>query len=220
MIRAVLWDFGGVITTSPFEAFNRYERERDIPRDFIRSVNATSPDSNAWAQLESSAIDIATFDKLFAQETGAAGHRIPGVDVLRLLSGDVRPEMVDALRAIKREYRVACITNNVRDAGEGPGMAADDSAAAQVREAMALFDFVIESSVVGLRKPDPRIYELACERLEVEPAETVFIDDLGINLKPARAMGMTTVKAVSAAQALEELGDILDLQLTAQEGSA
>jgi putative hydrolase of the HAD superfamily len=99
-------------------------------------------------------------------------------------------------------------------------MAADDSTAAQVREAMALFDFVIESSVVGLRKPDPRIYELACERLEVEPAETVFIDDLGINLKPARAMGMTTVKAVSAEQVLEELGDILDLQLTGREGSA
>ena len=125
MIKAVLWDFGGVFTTSPFESFNRYEQECGIPLDFIRSVNATNPDSNAWAQLESSAIDLARFDTLFATETAAAGHRIAGGEVLKLLAGDLRPEMVAALKTIKQHYRVACITNNVKDAGAGPGMAAD-----------------------------------------------------------------------------------------------
>ncbi|GAB5451569.1 MAG: HAD-IA family hydrolase [Halioglobus sp.] len=213
MIRGVLWDFGGVITTSPFEAFNRFERERGLPLDFIRSVNATNPRDNAWAQLESDAIDIASFDALFAEEAASAGHRIGGVEVLALLSGDVRPEMVASLRAIKGRYAVACITNNVKNAGTGPGMAADSGKAKQMAEAMSLFDFVIESSVVGLRKPDPRIYELACEKMGIQPAEAVFLDDLGINLKPARAMGMQTIKVVTAAQALEELSALLEMSL-------
>ena len=213
MIEAVLWDFGGVITSSPFESFNRFERERGIPPDFIRSVNARNPDSNAWAQLESSAIDIDTFDRLFAAESAEAGHRIAGSDVLKLLSGDIRPGMVTALRQIAQRFRIACITNNVKDAGHGPGMAASDDYAVRIGEVMALFDFVLESSVVGLRKPDPRIYQLACERLGVEPAQAVFLDDLGINLKPARAMGMTTIKVTSERQALEELGRVLEMNL-------
>lgn len=213
MIKAVLWDFGGVITTSPFEAFNRYESEHDIPRDFIRSVNARNPQHNAWAQLESNAIDLSEFDGLFAQETEAAGHRIPGSQVLSLLSGDVRPAMVTALEAIKSRYRVACITNNVRDAGSGPGMAIGADKAQAVASVMALFEFVIESSVVGLRKPDPRIYQLACEKMGIDPAETVFLDDLGINLKPARALGMRTIKVTSEEQALVDLENMLEMTL-------
>ncbi|MCR9106158.1 MAG: HAD-IA family hydrolase [Gammaproteobacteria bacterium] len=211
MIKAVLWDFGGVITTSPFEAFNRYEQERGLPVDFIRSVNATNPDNNAWAQLEQNRIDLAEFDVAFARETAAAGHRIAGTDVLQLLSGDVRPSMVTALTLIKQRYRVACITNNVQAAGSGPGMASDNAKAQQIAGVLALFDFVLESSVVGVRKPDPRIYTMACEKLEVDPNETVFIDDLGVNLKPARAMGMTTIKVRSQAQALAELAALLEL---------
>jgi putative hydrolase of the HAD superfamily len=213
MIKAVLWDFGGVFTTSPFEAFNRYEAEKGIPLNFIRSVNANNPDSNAWAQFESSQLELAEFDALFAAETESAGHRIPGIDVLNLLSGDVRPEMVEALGLIKQNYRVACITNNVQGAGEGPGMASDAAKAAQVLEILALFDVVIESSKVGIRKPEPRIYEMACEAIAVDPTEVVFLDDLGINLKPARAMGMTTIKVVSSAQALGELSEILSMTL-------
>jgi putative hydrolase of the HAD superfamily len=213
MIKAVLWDFGGVFTTSPFEAFNRYEAEKGIPLNFIRSVNANNPDSNAWAQFESSQLELAEFDALFAAETESAGHRIPGIDVLNLLSGDVRPEMVEALGLIKQNYRVACITNNVQGAGEGPGMASDAAKAAQVLEILALFDVVIDSSKVGIRKPEPRIYEMACEAIAVDPTEVVFLDDLGINLKPARAMGMTTIKVVSSAQALGELSEILSMTL-------
>jgi len=213
MIKAVLWDFGGVFTTSPFEAFNRYEAEKGIPLNFIRSVNANNPDSNAWAQFESSQLELAEFDALFAAETESAGHRIPGIDVLNLLAGDVRPEMVEALGLIKQHYRVACITNNVQGAGEGPGMASDAAKAAQVLEILALFDVVIESSKVGIRKPEPRIYEMACEAIAVDPTEVVFLDDLGINLKPAKAMGMATIKVVSSAQALGELSEILAMTL-------
>ncbi len=213
MIKAVLWDFGGVFTTSPFEAFNRYEAEKGIPLNFIRSVNANNPDSNAWAQFESSQLELAEFDALFAAETESAGHRIPGIDVLNLLAGDVRPEMVEALGLIKQHYRVACITNNVQGAGEGPGMATDAAKAAQVLEILALFDVVIESSKVGIRKPEPRIYEMACEAIAVDPTEVVFLDDLGINLKPAKAMGMATIKVVSSAQALGELSEILAMTL-------
>jgi putative hydrolase of the HAD superfamily len=214
MISAVLWDFGGVITSSPFESFNRYEREHGLPENFIRSVNATNPDHNAWARLESSEIDIATFDTLFAGESETAGHRVPGADVLLLLSGHIRPRMVEALKSIKQKYRIACITNNVREVGAGPGMMADEEKASQVLDVMGLFDFVIESSVVGFRKPDPRIYTLACDKLEVDPAEAVFLDDLGINLKPARALGMSTIKVVSEDQALKDLSSLLGMDLT------
>ena len=123
-IEAVLWDFGGVLTTSPFEAFNRYEAEQGLPKDFIRTINATNPETNAWARFESSSISLDEFDEAFAEESAAAGARVPGREVVALLSGDVRPRMVDMLRLCKRNYAVACITNNVKS-GQGPGMARD-----------------------------------------------------------------------------------------------
>lgn len=204
MIEAVLWDFGGVLTTSPFEAFNRYEAERGIPRDFIRTINATNPEGNAWARFESSQISLEEFDTAFAEESTAAGHRIPGGEVVALLSGDIRPRMVAALEHCKEHFGVACITNNVKS-GTGPGMARDSDRADAVQAVMALFDLVVESSIEGIRKPNPRIYEITCERLGVAPEQTVFLDDLGINLKPARALGMSTIKVLDEAQALEEL---------------
>lgn len=212
MIQAVLWDFGGVLTTSPFEAFNRYESEQGLPRDFIRGINATNPRENAWAQFESSQIGIDEFDGLFAAESERAGHRVPGRDVIALLSGDIRPRMVEVLKCCKEAYRVGCITNNVKG-GRGPGMASSDERADRVAEVMALFDLVVESSVEGIRKPDPRIYRLACERLDVAPDTTVFLDDLGINLKPAREMGMQTIKVIDEAQAIADLQKITGLDL-------
>lgn len=204
MIEAVLWDFGGVLTTSPFEAFNRYEVDRGIPKDFIRAINATNPESNAWAQLESSRISLEEFDRAFAEESEAAGHRIPGADVIALLSGDIRPRMVRALEHCKAHFSVACITNNVKS-GEGPGMARDAARAAAVQSVMDLFDLIVESSVEGIRKPNPRIYEITCERLGVAPDRAVFLDDLGVNLKPARALGMRTIKVIEEDQALADL---------------
>ncbi len=212
MIEAVLWDFGGVLTTSPFEAFNRYEAERGLPVDFIRGINATNPESNAWAQFESSRLTLDGFDAAFAAESEAAGHRIPGREVVALLSGDLRPRMVDLLRHCKEHFAVACITNNVKS-GEGPGMARDSVRAGAVQAVMDLFDLVVESSVEGIRKPDPRIYQITCERLGVDPARAVFLDDLGINLKPAAALGMQTIKVVSESQAIEDLYRLTGLTL-------
>ncbi|HSP28320.1 MAG TPA: HAD-IA family hydrolase [Ilumatobacteraceae bacterium] len=204
MIRAVLWDFGGVILSSPFEAFNRYEAANGLPVDFIRGVNATDPDTNAWALLERNDVAPEEFDALFADESEALGHRIPGTDVLGLLSGEIRPEMVTALdRVIRAGYRTACLTNNV----SGGEQRMD------VGDVMVMFDHVVESSKVGCRKPEPRFYEIACELVGVEPSECVFLDDLGVNLKPAKAMGMTTIKVGAADPAIAELESVLGISL-------
>ena len=213
MIKAVLWDFGGVFTTSPFESFNRYEKEHNIPLDFIRGINATNPDTNAWAQLESSQISLEEFDQAFATETRAKGHEIRGQQVLELLSGELKPEMVNALKIVSGKYRTACLTNNVKGAGEGPGMSKSAQKAEEVAKVMATFELIIESSVVGFRKPDPEFYFTACRQLNIEPSEAVFLDDLGVNLKPARELGMSTIKVLSSDQALSELEQLLDIKL-------
>ena len=211
--KAIIWDFGGVITSSPFEAFNRYEAAQNLPENFIRGINATNPDTNAWARFERSDIDAAEFDSAFRSEALAAGYDVPGRDVLALLAGDIRPEMVVVLDGLKaRNYRLACITNNVKtgnDDAPNPGMAREPKKAAQVADVMARFELVIESSVEGVRKPDPAIYQLACSKLGLNADACVFLDDLGINLKPARAMGMGTVKVLSAAQAIADLATLL-----------
>ncbi len=212
MIKAVLWDFGGVLTTSPFDAFNRYEAENGIPLDFIRGLNATNPTTNAWAQFESSQISVDAFDGAFLDESTAAGHPIGGRHVIELLSGELRPRMVDALRACKARFKVACLTNNVKS-GEGPGMARSAERAARIEGVMELFAVVIESSKEGIRKPNPQFYLLACEKLAIEPDEAVFLDDLGINLKPARALGMTTIKVETEEQTLRELREAVGIPL-------
>ena len=207
--KAVLWDFGGVITSSPFEAFAAYEKQNGLPENFIRGINATNPDSNAWAKFERSDIDAASFDTAFLAEAEARGHSVRGGDVLALLAGAIRPEMVAVLERLKAEgYRIACITNNVKT-GSGAGMARTQEKADAVAKVMQLFEHVIESSEVGVRKPDPAIYQMACDKLGVAPSDCVFLDDLGINLKPARAMGMGTVKVVSAAQGIADLSALL-----------
>lgn len=212
---AVLWDFGGVILSSPFEAFNRFESERDIPLDTIRHLNATDPDANAWARFERSEITAAEFDTLFAAEAAAAGHRIRGHEVLALLRGDIRPEMVRALDLVRTAgYKTACLTNNVHDPMDTVSTDAQPSARqGDVAAIMARFDAVVESSKVGVRKPEPAFYEIACDLLQVKPSQCVFLDDLGVNLKPAAAMGMTTIKVQSADQALSDLEGILGLSL-------
>jgi putative hydrolase of the HAD superfamily len=212
-IKAVLWDFGGVILSSPFEAFDAYERELGLPEGFIRSVNATNPDANAWARMERSELDVEGFSVAFEAEARALGGALDGRRVVELLSGAVRPEMVEALRRCGELYRQACLTNNLADGdGAGTGFGGEERRA-EIASIMAMFDVVLESSKLGIRKPEPRIYELACERLQVEPAECVFLDDLGVNLKPARAMGMTTIKVVEPDQALGELEVVLGLPL-------
>ena len=204
-IEAVIWDFGGVFTTSPFEAFNRYEAARGLPKDLIRAINATDPHDNAWALFERAEIDAAGFDAKFAEEARARGYEVRGADVLPLLSGDVRPRVVAALKACKARFKVGCITNNMQSAGHGAGMASTHDKAAQVAEIMSQFDAVIESSKVGVRKPDPRIYLMMCDLLAARPEACVYLDDLGVNCKPAAQLGMTAIKVSGEAQLLADL---------------
>lgn len=211
-IRAVLWDFGGVLTDSPFDAFRRFEQAHGLPRDFLRRVNATQPDTNAWARYERSELTLEAFDFAFAEETAAAGHRVRGADVVQLLYGALRPTMVEALRRVSEHYVVACLTNNVKTTSSH-GLPTTDDRAQEVARVLAMFDHVIESSKVGARKPEPRFYQLALEALRIEPQQAVYLDDLGINLKPAKAMGMTTIKVIDPPQALAELEAVLEFPL-------
>ena len=193
MIRAVLWDFGGVITTSPYDSFNIYEESKNLPKDLIRTINSTNPDNNAWAKLERSEIDQEEFDSLFEVESRQFGHSVPGKQVLALLKGQIRPEMVKALREIKDKLIQGCLTNNIQST-EGQELETDNAAISGThQEIMGLFDFVFESSKENVRKPDPKFYQLACKRGKVNPNEVIFLDDLGINLKPAKALGMKTI---------------------------
>ena len=209
-LQAILWDFGGVFTTSPFENFNKREAELGAPRDFIRQVNSTNPDKNAWAQFESNSVSLDDFDVLFADESEGLGFRIEGKAVINVLSGDLRPRMVEVLKVCKQHYKVACITNNVK-AGKGPGMNQNTEKANQVGQVMDLFDAIIESSVVGIRKPNPAIYQMACKTLEVNAQDCAFLDDLGINLKPAKELGMATIKVLTEDQAISDLSKLTGL---------
>src|SRR5467141_5251810 len=209
MIEAVIWDFGGVFTTSPFEAFARFETERGLPADIIRRTNASNHLENAWAKFERAEVDLETFDQLFAAESLALGAEVRGKDVLPLLSGDLRPEMVEALRRIGTELKTGCITNNL----PANAIGSLGGRSLYVAEVMALFDHVIESAKIGPPKPDPRISRIMLEALGDPPKSCVYLDDLGVNLKPAREIGMTTIKVLNAAQAIAELETATGLTL-------
>ena len=201
-----MFDFGGVISSSPFEAFAHFESVHGLPAGFIRTVNATNPDDNAWARLERSEIDLDTFGAEWADESRALGHEVDGRRVLEMLAGEIRPEMVAAVETCGKTYKTACLTNNF--------VSAERAVSDEVAAVYALFDAILESRVLGVRKPDPRFYELACDTLDVRPDEAVFLDDLGVNLKPARELGMHTIKVTDPGEALAELGELLGLSWT------
>src|SRR5579875_2929422 len=157
-IRAVLFDFGGVLTTSPFEAFARYEREHGLPPGFIRSLNAQNHHDNAWARLERNEVSIPQFVELFEAESAGAGHVVDGASVLALLGGELRPRMVRAVERCRRHYLVGLLTNNFLS-GE-----AESHPGGGTASVLSLFHQVVESSKVGVRKPEARFFEIACGR--------------------------------------------------------
>ncbi len=212
-VRAVLWDFGGVMTESPFLAFRRFEQQHGLPADFLRGINARDPDRNAWARFERSELSPQQFDEAFALETRMAGHEVRGLEVIDLLYGRIRPDMVAALKACKGRFTNACVTNNV-DAGPSRGFNRDAHRAHEWKEVLALFDVVIESSKIGIRKPEVRFFERACELLDIGASQAVYLDDLGSNLRPARAMGMRTIKVEEPARAIAELETVLGIPLS------
>jgi putative hydrolase of the HAD superfamily len=205
-ITAVLFDFGGVITDSPFEAFARYERQHGLPVGFIRSVNATNHLDNAWARLERNELGFDAFCEAFEAETVAAGGRIDARDLFTMFSGQLRPEMVEAVVRCGQHFKTGLLTNNFVTPISESGYSA-------LADVLALFDVVVESSVAGVRKPDERFYLMACDALGITPVQAVFLDDLGVNLKPARALGMATIKVTDTATALSELEAIVGVPL-------
>ena len=200
--KAIIWDFGGVITSSPFEAFNNFEETNGLPKDIIRTINSENPDMNAWAQFESNSITIDEFNDLFLKEAKAKGFDIKGRDIIKLLKGSIRENMVSFLRELKSDFKLGCITNNVKSSSE-------ENTDNETKEAMSIFDHVIESSIVGIRKPNPEIYMMSCDALNVSPDQCIYLDDLGINLKPARELGMTTIKVIQPEDAIQEVRNLL-----------
>ena len=205
--KAVIWDFGGVITSSPFEAFNKFELDNNLPKDIIRTINSENPDDNAWAKFERNDIGINEFDTLFSKEADKKGFQISGKQVVKLLSGDIRKPMVDFLLSLKENYKLGCITNNIQNSKDDKVNHLN-----QASQVMKIFDHIIESSKVGLRKPDPKIYYMSCDALGVRPEECIYLDDLGINLKPARKIGMTTIKVIDPNEAIDEVKKYLQLK--------
>jgi putative hydrolase of the HAD superfamily len=204
VFRAVFFDFGGVVTSSPFEAISHFERSNGAPPGFVAEVNMRNPSENAWAKIERNEISIHEFDLLFRQETRELGVELSGAELLPLLTGAIRQEMVTAIEQLRScDLILACLTNNVLTSNSSPRLA----------ELLTKFDIVVESSKVKVRKPERRFYEIACELAQVEPSECAFLDDLGINLKTARQMGMATIKVTSAEQALQELSELLGVEL-------
>jgi len=202
-IRAVLWDFGGVILDSPLDAFARFEAAHDLPEGLLVQIIATDPDTNAWACFERGEIDLAEFAARFGAEGAVHGVCVDATGFVADLIGAVRPAMVEAVRRCHRHLATALITNNFLV----------DGVTVDCADVLEHFDVVIESSRVGLRKPEPAIYRLALNQLGVEPIEAVFLDDLGTNLKPARAMGITTIKVTDPDAALAELEAIVGFPL-------
>ncbi|MGH9024526.1 MAG: HAD-IA family hydrolase [Acidimicrobiia bacterium] len=208
--RAVIFDLGGVVLPSPIEFFRTYERERGLPDQFISEVVVGGGEHGAWSRLERGELNLAEFAVAFGDECEAAGMRVDVNDLLGAMTGGgaPHPQMVTAIGAIRAHgLTTAALTNNWKH---------DDGASVTESNVLdGLFDVVVESAVEGLRKPDPRIYHLVCERLGIEPADAVFLDDLGVNLKSARMLGMTTIKVASTADALAELTATLGFPLTA-----
>ena len=209
-VSAVVFDLGGVLTESPLTAFTAYEEEAGLPAGLIVRLNSTDPDTNAWARFERNELDVAGFSEAFEAEALAAWHRVEAALVLAALRGELRPSMVAAVRRLREAgLPLALLSNNVAPMERtGP-----------IGELLGLFDAVVESSVEGVRKPEPEIYRRALDRLSeavgrrIEAPDCAYLDDLGINLKPARALGFSTIKVVEPAEALEELSALVGFRL-------
>jgi putative hydrolase of the HAD superfamily len=213
-VSAVIFDLGGVLTESPMTAFAAYEEEAGLPAGLIRRLNSTDPDTNAWAKFERNELDVDGFSAAFEAEALAAGHRVEAARVLAALHGELRPAMVAAVRRLRAAgMPLALLSNNVAPM-EWTG---------QLGELLGLFDAIVESSVEGVRKPEPEIYVRALTRLSeavgrpIEAADCAYLDDLGINLKPARALGFSTIKVVDPADALAELAELVGFPLDGAE---
>jgi putative hydrolase of the HAD superfamily len=205
MIEAVIFDLGGVVMESPLHAIARYEQARGLPPNAINRAVADAGDGGAWSRLERGELTVEAFCAPFEAECRACGIIVDARDLMARIAETTvaRPPMLEAIRRLRRRgLRVAALTNNWLDGNRTVG-----------NGLRRHFDVFVESAAVGLRKPDPRIYAIVCRELGVAPPRAVFLDDIGRNLKPARALGMTTIKVDDPVQALRELGALLDVDL-------
>jgi putative hydrolase of the HAD superfamily len=226
--RAVVFDLGGVVLGSPIQAMAAYERDHGLVEGGINRLIAAHGHEGAWAAFERGEHTFASFTAAFEAECAGAGIAMSVPAMFAYIRADgagPRPEMVAALARLRAAgIRTAALTNNftterATDAETAVGADPADAGPDLMTELPAHFDVFVESRTTGLRKPDPRIYELVCEQLGVTPPETVLLDDLGLNLKPAKAMGMHTIKVVDPGDALDELGSVLGLDLREPTGS-
>ena len=211
MLRAVIFDLGGVVLGSPLHAIAAYERELGLPANAVNRVVAATAPHGAWSRLERGELSMEAFYTAFEADCAAAGHRLSAREMMARMSAAARPRpsMLRAIGTIREAgLLTAALTNNWAHAE--PGSAVVDDGTRALREH---FDVFVESSVEGLRKPDPRIYSLACDRLGIEPPEAAFLDDIGANLKPARELGMHTIRVTEPEQALRELEAVIGLTL-------
>lgn len=207
MIKAVVFDIGGVVQDSPLHAIARYERDHGLPAHAINRAVVASGETGAWSRLERGELTLGAWCAPFESDCRTLGV---AVDAARLMTyiaqaGRARPQMLRAIARLReRGLRVGALTNNW----------ATDDPSPPPHSLREHFDAFVESRAVGMRKPDPRMYRLICRELGVEPPQAAFLDDIGANLKSARALGMHTIKVDEPDQALRELSALVGFDLS------
>jgi epoxide hydrolase-like predicted phosphatase len=194
-LDALLIDWGGVLTTSMMGSFDAFSAREGLPEHAVRQAFRDDPAArDALIELECGRIAITAFEARLAKIL-----EVDAIDLARRLTADVRPdrEMRAAVRAFHDQgVKTALVSNSWRR---------------EDYDVHDLFDVVVLSGDLGIRKPDPEIYAVAVERLGVLPERCVFVDDLGGNLKPAKALGMTTIRHVATFDTIAQLKRELQL---------
>ena len=207
-IQTIIFDFGGVITDSPIEGFKKLEKSYGISKGVISSIVMTNPDNNAWAKSERGEIDIQTFIEEFNLEAKKLGYNLNAKEILKQLYGPLRPLMVEKIASLSKNYQLICLTNVLK----GVHVFSPEERKKEVDHVLSFFDKIYESCEIGMRKPEKRIYRYLLDDLKIKPENSVFLDDLGMNLKTAKLLGINTVKVIDPTAALKELDNYLKIE--------
>ena len=207
-IKTIIFDFGGVITNSPIEGFKLLEEKHGYNKGLITNINMNNPDDNAWAKSERGEIDIYTFLEEFEKEALEIGQKIDAREILQQLYGSMRDNMINKIKLLSdsKKYKLICLTNVLK----GVDIFTPKERVSAVNQVMTYFDIIYESYKLNMRKPETRIYQYILNEINIKPEETVFLDDLGMNLKPARQLGINTIKVINSKDAINELDQILE----------
>ena len=207
-IKTIIFDFGGVITNSPIDGFKLLEEKHGYDKGIITNINMNNPDNNAWAKSERGEIDINTFLEEFEKEALSIGQKINAKEILQQLYGSLRKNMINKIKLLSnsKKYKLICLTNVLK----GVDIFTPKERVEAVKNVMSYFDIIYESYKLNMRKPEARIYQYILKELNIEPQETVFLDDLGMNLKSARQLGINTIKVIDPNDALYQLDQILE----------